>query len=194
MEEFEKKIGILKGDDDDGDSQKPIILQLKEEKESKNLSINEIAEMLEARGEHMHTSTLYKVFEDGSENKSFSYERTLRPIARVLLDSNKNASDQTVKADMDLYLTICRYKMNQIDSLHLQIDKLKEELSAKNEDYNRSVAFLRGRINKLDEKMDRKDETIDKLIELIERLTTCKECPQCKLVKIDCEKEVEVNT
>ena len=170
MEEFEKVMGAINDSDDGDHSQKNIILRLKDEKEAKKLSINEIAEMLEAKDEHMHLSTLYKVFEEGSENKSFSYERTLRPIARVPLDSDKNANSETVKADMDLYLTICKYKMNQIDSLHLQIDKLKEELFNKSEDYNRRVAFLRDQIELKDRRMDEQAQRIDRLIERIDKL------------------------
>ena len=63
-----------------------IILKLKEVKKEKNYSITDIENLLEANGEHLSRSTISRIFADGSEDTSFRYEETIRPIANALLD------------------------------------------------------------------------------------------------------------
>lgn len=148
----------------DSDFMKQIIASLKMVKDSKNLSVTEIEEMVNRTGEHVSKSTLYRIFSDDAENDSFSYNQSLRPVARALLVYNENAADAMVRAQLDTYLHICQYKMEVIDSLRRQIERLKDELLAKSEDYNRRVAFLRDQIELKDQRMDRKDEMIDRLL------------------------------
>ena len=131
----------------------------------------------DATGIHIAQTTLYRVFAEDAENDSFSYLRTLQPIEKALLVHNESTADAVVRAQLDTYLHICQYKMEVIESLHKQIEQLKEELLAKSEDYNRRVAFLRDQIELKDARMDRKDTTIEKLLD---QLIICKDCSKCK--------------
>lgn len=157
------------------DDMQRIIASLKAVKDSQKLSVPEIERMVDATGTHISQTTLYRVFADDSESDSFSYERTLRPIARALLVVNETTGDAVVRAQLDTYLHICQYKMEQIESLHRQIDSLKQQLVQRSEEYNRRVAFLRDQIEKKDDRMDKKDEIIDKLLD---RLLACQNCKQ----------------
>lgn len=162
----------------DSTSKRSIIAGLRAVKAAQNLTIKEIEKMVEDATEtHIAQSTLYKVFADDSEDDNFSYIRTLQPLERALLVKNPSTADAVVRAQLDTYLHICQYKMEVIESLHRQIDKLKEELLAKSEDYNRRVAFLRDQIELKDARMDRKDETIEKLLD---QLLICKDCTRRK--------------
>ena len=62
---------------------KEIILKLKEAKKEKNLSINDIVELT---GNYLSKTTVQRVFADGSENTSFRYDDTIRPLVKALLD------------------------------------------------------------------------------------------------------------
>ena len=61
---------------------KEIILKLKEAKKEKNLSINDIVELT---GNYLSKTTVQRVFADGSENTSFRYEDTIRPLVKPYL-------------------------------------------------------------------------------------------------------------
>ena len=63
-----------------------LIIKLKAVKEEKGLSLNKIAELVEKNGDFISRSSIQRVFADGSEDTSFRYEDTLRPIAKALLD------------------------------------------------------------------------------------------------------------
>ena len=65
---------------------KDIIIKLKEVREEKGLSYNDILALMEKNGDYLAKSTLSKVFSEGSEELSFKYEETIRPIANALLD------------------------------------------------------------------------------------------------------------
>lgn len=55
-------------------------------KQEQGLTIPQIADMLEARGQFISEATLKKVFQEGSEDKNFRYQDTIAPLADVLLD------------------------------------------------------------------------------------------------------------
>ena len=63
-----------------------IIIKLKEVREEKGLSYNDILDLLEENGDYLSKSTLSRVFADGSENNTFNYDISIRPIAKALLD------------------------------------------------------------------------------------------------------------
>ena len=63
-----------------------IIIRLKEVREEKGLSFGDILSLMEANGDFLSKSTLSRVFAEGSEENSFKYEETIRPIANAMLD------------------------------------------------------------------------------------------------------------
>ena len=66
--------------------QRDIIIKLKEVREEKGLSLNEIVSLVEKNGDFISRSSVQRVFSDGSEDISFRYDDTIRPIANALLD------------------------------------------------------------------------------------------------------------
>ena len=75
---------------------KDIIIQLKKVREERGLSFNDILQMMENNGDYLSKSTLSRVFADGSEENSFKYEETIRPIANALLDIDEIEDDDNV--------------------------------------------------------------------------------------------------
>ena len=67
-------------------STKDIIIKLKKSREDKGYSFNDILKLMEENGDYLSKSTVSRIFAEGSENSSFRYEETIRPIAKVLLD------------------------------------------------------------------------------------------------------------
>lgn len=62
-----------------------LILRMKEAKQHKHLSFQSIADACERNGAAVSKSSVARVFADGSENNTFWYETTLKPIAQVVL-------------------------------------------------------------------------------------------------------------
>ena len=67
------------------DSQREIILALKAEKEKRGWSAQYIVTRLEEMGFFLSLTTVKRVFAAGSENISFRYDETLRPLVLLLL-------------------------------------------------------------------------------------------------------------
>ena len=148
---------------------KDIILKLKEVKEEKGLSINDILKMVEANNEFVSKTTITRVFAEGSEENSFRYEETLRPIANALLDID--TIEETDNSDIQAMKTLLKYKMDTIQTLEKQIEdkdaafnKEKIDLIDKFETerklYNDRIEFLLSQI-------DLKDKRMDQLLEAV---------------------------
>lgn len=164
-----------------------IILKLKEVRNEKNLSLNDIVEMT---GNYLSKTTVQRVFADGSENVSFRYDDTIRPLVKALLgdiDTIEETDDLDVKAMKNLL----QLKIQRIGELEKQISDLrllmaeeKEKGHAKHEkerqQYERHIKLLDEQIQIKDKRMeemktryDRKDE---QYTELVNRLLNCHCC------------------
>lgn len=66
-----------------------MILRLKDYKAENNLSDASIFRKVQARGFNLSESSVRRVFEPGSEDKSFRYEDTIQPIVIALLETDK---------------------------------------------------------------------------------------------------------
>ena len=178
---------------------KELILQLKEVREEKGLSYNDILALMERNGDYLSKSTISRVFSDGSEEMSFRYEETIRPIANALLDiENIEDSDNM---DVRAMKSLLKYKIERIEELEHQIDQLElslaeekikyhEKLDKEREQFQRSIDFLREQISLKDKRMDLlleavvvKDNQHKELLDLI--LT----CPARMSSKGDCTNE-----
>lgn len=67
------------------DNQRDIILALKTEKERRGWSAQYITTRLEEMGMYLSLSSVKRVFSSGSENGSFRYDDTLKPLVHLLL-------------------------------------------------------------------------------------------------------------
>ena len=126
-----------------------IILQLKTIKEDKDLSCQDIFEMVEASGGVTSMSTIRRVFADGSENLGFSYRNTIQPISRAMLAVNEEIKvseqdDNVLQAQLDGLKQVCELK----DTL---INELQKELEAE----QRKTAHLLKEVERLGKVIDR---------------------------------------
>ena len=149
---------------------KDVILKLKEVKKEKGLSLDKILVMVETNGEYISKSTLARVFRDDSENSSFRYEETIRPIANALLDI------ETIEADDDTetraYKSLLKFKGELISGLEEKIKDVESEEKRKYQDklqkeidkFQRSLDFVKNQI-------ELKDKRIDMLLSANERLS-----------------------
>lgn len=160
-----------------------IILKLKEVRDEKGLSLNEIVSLVEESGSYISRSSVQRVFADGSESLSFRYEDTIRPIANALLDIDTIEEDDEL--DTQAMKSLLQYKNQKIKELEQQLkqaeaardkEKLKyhEKLDKEREQFQRSIEFLKEQIAYKDKRMDllldsveKKDKRLDELIEHI---------------------------
>lgn len=154
---------------------KSIILQLKAVRDREKISILDIVKKTEAIGEPVSETTVRRVFAENSETEdSFSYDRTIRPIAEALLDSEPSAENGVEEAKNHLLLTVLREKNGVIDRQAEKIALLQEQIDTIRAEYDRRVLFLREQIEKKDRRMDEKDGLITRLMdensELVRRL------------------------
>lgn len=135
---------------------KDIIIKLKEVREEKKLSFTDILSMMESNGDYLAKSTLSRVFSDGSEEMSFKYEETIRPIANALLDIDHIEENDIL--DVKALKTLLQYKNDCIRDLSRQLDREKikrhEELDKEREQSRRSIDFLKNQIELKDKRMD----------------------------------------
>lgn len=158
---------------------KDVIVKLKEVREEKNLSFDKILALMEENGDYLSKSTLSRVFSEGSEEMSFRYEETIRPIANALLDieNEEDYDDVETKA----YKSILKLKMGVIEENSRQIALLKEELGKEKEKYHDKLAAETAKFqNSLDfamHQIELKDKRIDQLMndnsKLINHILDC---------------------
>ena len=158
---------------------KEIILKLKEVREEKGLSYGDILDLMEKSGDFVSKSTLSRVFAEGSEECSFKYEETIRPIAKALLDIA--TIEETDDMDVQAMKSLLKYKMQLIEDLEQKVEALTgdlakeklryhEKLDKERENFQKSLNFCR-------EQIDLKDKRIDQLLEtnikLLNQLLIC---------------------
>ena len=168
---------------------KDIIMKLKEVREEKGYSYGDILTMMEKNGDFLSKSTISRVFADGSEEMSFRYEETIRPIANALLDIDNIEEDDTM--DTQAMKSLLKYKSQYISDLEQQIQKLEsdlnkekikyhEKLDAERDRFNKSIEFLKEQVAYKDKRMDLLLDSVqekDKLHkEMLEKLLKCSKC------------------
>ena len=113
---------------------------------------------------------------DGSEDISFRYDDTIRPIANALLDIDTIEDED--KIDTKAMKSLLQYKNQRIKELEQQLDKEKikyhEKIDKEREQFKRSLDFLKEQVALKDKRMDilmetaaKKDKRLDELIEHI---------------------------
>ena len=156
-----------------------IILKLKEVRDEKNLSLNDIVDLTDNM---VSRTTIQRVFADGSENSSFRYEDTIRPLVKALLDMDtiEDSDDMDTKA----LKSLLKLKNQRIEELENQLKESKiknhEKIEKERVQYERHIKLLDEQIALKDKRMeemkarfDRKDE---QYTELVNRLLNCHCC------------------
>lgn len=164
-----------------------IILRLKAVRDEKKLSYTDILALMEKNGDYLAKSTLSRVFAEGSEDLSFKYEETIRPIANALLDIETIEDDDDM--DVRAMKSLLKYKIQRIEELEerekeliaaVDREKVKyhEKLDREREQHQRSIEFLKDQIALKDKRMDQLLEAVFKKdaihAEMLEKLLETK--------------------
>jgi transcriptional regulator with XRE-family HTH domain len=169
-----------------------LILKLKEVREEKGLSIADIMKMIEDNGDFISKSTIARVFAEGSEDVTFRYEATIKPIANALLDIGTIEDSDTM--DVKAMKLLLKYKSDRIQELERQVQELEsaldkqkikasEKLEKERESFSRSIEFLK-------EQVAYKDKRMDLLLNAVEKKDKLHEDMLAKLLMCSaCEKE-----
>lgn len=168
---------------------KDLILKLKDVREEKGLSLTDIMKMVEDNGDFISKSTLARVFAEGSEDVTFRYEATIKPIANALLDID--TIEDTDNMDTQAMKLLLQYKNDRIQELEKQVQELEsdldkqkikasEKLEKERELHSRSIEFLKEQVTLKDKRMDLLLESVqkkDKLHEdMLAKLLMCSAC------------------
>ena len=144
------------------------IRRLKEIKADQGLSISQIMDMLEERGQYVSEPTLKRIFADGSEEKNFRYADSIMPVADVLLDlyGDKSGID-----DADSLRHIIREKNKFIELLMVKLEEQaknhaeKEAVYAdRKEAFEKQIEQMKSQISRYEQAIDKKDALIEKLL------------------------------
>lgn len=166
-----------------------IIIKLKEVRDEKGLSYNDILDMIDRNGDYpLSKSTLSRVFSEGSEDLSFKYEETIRPIANALLDIENLEDDDDM--DTKAMKSLLKYKIQRIEELEKQvkdletaIDKQKikhnEKMEGERAAWSRSIEFLKEQVSLKDKRMDFLLDAVQKKDQLHQEMLN-------KLLKCSC--------
>ena len=173
---------------------KDIILKLKQVREEKGLSYSDILELMEKNGDFLSKSTISRVFSDGSEDLSFRYEETIRPIAKALLDIENIEDDDNM--DIKAMKSLLKYKIQRIEELEQEIERLKAEMDSEKVKYHEKMDKERTQWTKsidfLKEQISLKDKRIDALLDSVQ----CKDSRYEELLNLvlscPCRKKYEI--
>jgi hypothetical protein len=168
---------------------KDIIIKLKEVREEKGYSYTDIISLMEKNNDYISKSTLSRVFAEGSEDVSFKYDETIRPIAKALLDIE--TIEETDNMDVQAMKSLLKYKMQRINDLEKQVEHLQVALDKEKikyqEKFEKERTLYNDRINFLTSQIDLKDKRMDQLLdavfqkdkqhqELLDKLIKCSCC------------------
>lgn len=146
-----------------------IIINLKEVREEKHLSYNDILSRMEKNGDYLAKSTISRVFAEGSEELSFKYEETIRPIAKALLDIE--TIEDTDDMDTQAMKSLLKYKIHRIEELEKRITTLETALDKEKIKYHEKLDSERAQFNQridfLKEQISLKDKRMDQLLEAV---------------------------
>ena len=163
-----------------------IILKLKEVREERNLSYDKIVSMLETNGDYLSKSSVSRVFKDGSEDKSFNYNTTIRPIAKALLDMETIEEDDS--PEEQAIKIIMKAKIERILELEEQIRELKEQIARDKLRYHEKLEAERAKyesvINFRSDQIEKKDARIDSLLDMLKKqMDRCDNCHKKGVIK-----------
>lgn len=170
---------------------KKIIVDLREiyENDKEKYSYGTLLKLTEANGDYLSKSTLSRLFGKNWEKYSFDYENTIRPLAKVMIDS-ENVED-TDDLDTKTLKEMLKYKMSVIKDLEQEIKQLKLDLANKKiknlETVEKVKNEYQAKIDFRDKQILLKDERIDFLMqegrkkddlnrELTRKILGCSKC------------------
>lgn len=156
-----------------------VLLKLREAKEAKFLSYQDIVDITEQNGEAVSLSTVKRIFSKDADISDFRYNQTIRPVVRAVLGLNEDTDEPAAHPDpqqMEQYYTtieamkaVIDFKHEQIKERAAEIDRLTEEIKELRENYTREIETIREearlKIEYLKNENDRKNKLIDRLLD-----------------------------
>ena len=143
---------------------KQTIERLKCAKKEQELSISQIMDMLSSKGYYLSELTLKKVFSENSDTYNFKYRDTIAPLADVLLDLYGDATSETASDEVK---HLIREKNKMIEILLYKNEEQKADYEKRMAHLKKQVERLEGNLDFREKMIDRKDETISKLLDSI---------------------------
>ena len=151
---------------------KELIMEIKRVRDEQGLSYSEIKRRMEESGDSpLSDATLSRIFADGSEDgRSFSYDYTLLPLARAILDIDVIEEDDN--SNVKALKEIIKLKHEKIKELEQALDKEKlkrhEQLDEVREQSRKSIEFLKEQVSYKDKRMDEFSARITRLLDRLE--------------------------
>ncbi len=141
-----------------------IILQLKQIRKERDLSVQDIHNLVIASGGYISISSVKRVFSEGSEKLGFRYQDTIQPIVRALLSVNEETpeNNDVSASEIDALKNVILLK----DSIIRELRNENEALSAKNEPRD---AETRAQFEELRAENQRKIEHLKSQIQFMEK-------------------------
>ena len=138
------------------------ILEIKAVAEENRLSPQQILILLEEAKEYVSLSTIRRVIEPGSENRTFNYNSTIRPLKKVLCESSdfSKLDSITALARLEGLENVCARQAELIEVLHDQISQMKSDHGRICAQYEDAITLCKEQIAIKDTRMERKDAWI----------------------------------
>ena len=171
-----------------------IILQLKQIRIERNLSLQDVHDLVTGSGGYISFTSVRRVFAEGSENQRFRYMDTIQPIVRGLLgvteetpennDISANEID-TLKNVILLKDSIIQEQQKELEELTIRCNKAEIDaeiqLQETSKEYQKKVDFLLTLVERLRKDVDdlwaenrRKSKIVDLYVELQSSLNAAK--------------------
>lgn len=171
-----------------------IVLNLREVRRKQDLSYDAILRLIKKNGDYLSKSSISNVFSEKNTNyDSFSYEHTIRPIAKALLDIEK--IDEDDDSEIQTIKSILKYKMECIEELEHRLEqkdldiadlkiKYHEKIDRIQEENQRKVDFISNQIVLKDQRIDTllsaNKDLLDSNKGLLDHILNCPYKQNCK--------------
>ena len=158
-----------------------IILQLKQIREERDLSLEDVHDLVIGAGGYTSMSSVRRVFAKGSETQKFRYQDTIQPIVRGLLGVTEETPEKNdiTANEIDALKNVILLKdamiaemQKNMEAYSDQIAELVEELQSVREESQQKIVYLREQIMRLRLEVDswrteneRKAKIIDKFLD-----------------------------
>lgn len=139
------------------------ILAIKAKAEEKHLKTKQIMILLEKAGEFCSDSSVQRVLRVGSENKTFNYDLTIRPLKKVLCGDEELSEIDSITAQVRIegLEKVCTRQEELIEVLRDQIAQLKQDHARICAQYEDAISLCKEQIAIKDTRMERKDGWIE---------------------------------
>ena len=151
-----------------------IVIQLKQIKEERELTCQEICDMVIDAGGDISLATIKRVFAPGSEDAGFRFRDTIQPIVKVLCSVEEDTATAAPPSDaeVDALKNVVLLKETIIEELTAANAKLDEKLTeevSRHAECRANLETFREQLRILSDQLARKDKYIDLLLCMVQK-------------------------